>query len=192
MGAKVPEPTWHTVRMDGSIEVRDYDAMLVANVVVSGMRYAALKNGFRILAGYIFGGNAAQIKFAMTAPVTQEAVIITDQNLGIAGPELQQLLEPEREWAIRFVMPPGYTLTSLPSPTDARIKLLAIPARRMAVIRFAGFNSNSNLICHLEALLGWLKAHDIIPTGGLIYAFYDPPWTLPFFKRNEVMVSISV
>ena len=173
MGTKTPEPNWHSVRQDGDIEVRDYDPMIVAEVTASGERYAAIKEGFRVLAGYIFGGNTPQTKIAMTAPVMQEA-----------------LKNPE-EWAIRFVMPMGYTMAYLPKPQDMRIVFLKIPATRVAVIRFSGFNMDDNLSRHLDILTGWLKTQNIHPMGPPIYAFYNPPWTLPFLRRNEIMMRIS-
>ena len=172
MGTETSEPSWQSVKRDGDIEIRDYDPMIVAEVATNGEHYEAINAGFRILAGYIFGGNTAQTKIAMTAPVTQEE------------------LENQNEWKVRFVMPPDYTMASLPIPNDARIKFLEIPAYRTAVIKFSGFNTDSNLKEHLKILMAWLATNNIAPIGKPVYAFYNPPWTLPFFKRNEVMVEV--
>ena len=88
-------------------------------------------------------------------------------------------------------MPPEYTLVSLPVPNDARIKFWEIPAYRAAVIQFPGFNTDSNLSEHLNILMDWLAKNHIAAIGQPTYAFYNPPWTLPFLKHNEVMVKIS-
>ena len=172
MGTKTPEPRWHSVKQDGAVELRDYDPMIVAEVTTTGERYEAINAGFRILAGYIFGGNKAQTKIAMTAPVTQEAT------------------EDQKTWKVRFIMPPASTPAMLPVPNDNRIRLLEIPAYRVAVIQFAGFNTDSNLNEHQKILMDWLARNNITSIGSPTYAFYNPPWTLPFFKRNEIMVKI--
>jgi hypothetical protein len=88
-------------------------------------------------------------------------------------------------------MPPEYTLASLPIPNDTHIKFMEIPAYRTAVIQFSGFNTDSNLSDHLRILADWLAKNNITSIGQPAYAFYNPPWTLPFFKRNEVMLKIS-
>lgn len=191
MGTKTPEPSWHSVKQDGNIEIRDYDPMIVAEVITSGERYAAINTGFRILAGYIFGGNTAKTKIAMTAPVIQENGDSQGEKIAITAPVTQKASENQNEWKVRFVMPPEYTLASLPIPNDTRIKFLEIPAYRTAVIQFSGFNTNTNLSEHLKILTEWLAKNNIASIGQPAYAFYNPPWTLPFFKRNEVMLKIS-
>jgi len=191
VGTKTTEPSWHSVRQDGDIEIRDYDPMVVAEVTTAGERYAAINAGFRILAEYIFGGNTAQTKIPMTAPVTQEARDAKSVKIAMTAPVTQEASANQNEWKIRFVMPPEYTLTSLPVPNDARIKFLKIPAYRTAVIQFSGFNTDNNLNEHQTTLMNWLTKNNIAPIGQPIYAFYNPPWTLPFFRRNEIMVRIS-
>lgn len=191
MGTKTPEPSWHSVRQDGDIGIRDYDPMVVAEVTIIGERYAAINHGFRILAGYIFGGNTAQTKVAMTSPVTQESGDANGEKIAMTAPVTQEASENQNEWKVRFVMPPEYTLASLPVPNDTRIKFIEIPAYRTAVIQFPGFNTDSNLSNHLKILMDWLVKNNIAPIARPTYAFYNPPWTLPFLKRNEVMVKIS-
>ena len=191
MGTKTPEPSWHSVRQDGDIEIRDYDPLIVAEVTTTGERYAAINAGFRILAGYIFGGNTAKTKIAMAAPLTQEKDDAQGEKIAMTAPVTQEAAEGKNEWKVRFVMPPEYTRASLPVPNDPRIKFLEIPAQRTAVIQFSGFNTDSNLSDHLKILMDWLAKNNIGAIGQPTYAFYNPPWTLPFFKRNEVMVKIS-
>ena len=190
MGTKTPEPSWQSVRQDGVIEIRDYDPMIVAEVTTTGERYAAINEGFKILAGYIFGGNTAQTKIAMTTPVTQESGTAHGEKIAMTAPVTQEPSADPNTWRVRFVMPPTFTVATLPVPKDSRILFLEIPAYRMAVIRFSGFNTDSNLGEHQKILMDWLATNNLKPQGAPVYAFYNPPWTLPFLKRNEVMVRI--
>jgi effector-binding domain-containing protein len=188
---KTPEPSWTLIKKEGNIEVRDYNAMIAAEVTTTGARYEAINAGFRILAGYIFGGNTAQEKIAMTAPVIQEANDSQSVKIAMTAPVMQEISENHNEWKVRFIMPPEYTLASLPIANDSHIKFLEMPACRTAVIRFSGFNTDSNLNKHLTILMNWLNKNNIAPIGQPTYAFYNPPWTLPFLKRNEVIIKMA-
>jgi hypothetical protein len=171
--SKTAEPQWKNIESDGNIQIRSYSQTVVAEVLVIGERYKAINNGFRILADYIFGQNKANEKIAMTAPVAQE------------------MNQSNQQWRIRFMMPEGYTLNALPQPNDIRINLIVVPPYRAAVIRFSGFNSDKNINNNVALLAAWITNHNIKTIGQPIYAFYDPPWTLPFFRRNEIMIHIS-
>ena len=200
--AKTPEPNWQSIKTDGNIEIRQYDMMIVAEAETSGERYAAINDGFRILAGYIFGGNTKSQDIAMTAPVTQQsdrAISAQGSKQGakitMTAPVTQEAVKGEgggdSTWKVRFVMPEEYTLDTLPQPNDKRIKLVKIPAFQVAVIRFSGFNRDKNLSKHELELETWIQQNHLKQTGSATYAFYDPPWTLPFLKRNEVMIPIQ-
>ena len=190
MGTKTPEPAWHRIRQDGNMEIRDYDRMTVAEVMITGERYMAINAGFRILASYISGDNRARKKIPMTAPVIQEAGDADGEAITMMAPVIQEPGETMNTWNIRFVMPPEYTPALLPVPEDTRIRFLEVPAYRTAVIQFSGFNTDSNLSEHLSILMDWLASNNISPAGRAIYAFYNPPWTLPFFRRNEISIRI--
>lgn len=187
--AKTPEPEWKLLEQDGKVEVRRYDAAVAAEVTMTGERYEAINDGFRVLAAYIFGANTIKKKVAMTAPVTQE--IILSEKIAMTAPVTQQGGYQKNEWRVRFFMPPGYTLATLPIPNDSRITFVTVPAHRVAVIRFSGFNSDKNLTTHTDDLKAWLVKRKIITSNLPIYAFYDPPWVLPFLRRNEVMIALS-
>lgn len=189
--SKTPEPSWKSVRKDGNIEIRAYDPMVVAEVTTTGERYKAINEGFRILAGYIFGGNSGQQSIEMTAPVTQQPDISKGQKIAMTAPVTQEVGNNQNEWKVRFVMPAEYTLSSLPKPNDNRIKFIEIPAYKAAVIRFSGFNTDNNLMSHKAELMTWIRDNKINADSEPVYAFYNPPWTPPFMKRNEVMVKIS-
>lgn len=187
---KTPEPNWSSLKTDGDIEIRAYDPMIVAEVTITGERGDAINEGFRILAGYIFGGNSGQQPIEMTAPVTQQADIAEGQKIAMTAPVTQGAGNSQNEWKVRFIMPGEYTLSSLPKPDDARIKFIEIPAYKAAVIRFSGFNTDSNLTSHKAELMKWIEDNKITTDGEPVYAFYNPPWTPPFMKRNEVMMKI--
>jgi len=189
--SSTPEPKWSLVEKDGAIEIRDYAPMIVAEATTTGERYEAINAGFRILAGYIFGGNTAQTKIAMTAPVIQEAGDAKGEKIPMTAPVTQEASGNPDEWKVRFVMPPDYTLASLPVPNDARVQFHEIPAYRAAAIRFAGFNSDSNLNSHRAELQAWLDKNNRKSLGKPTYAFYNPPWTLPLFRRNEVIIKVA-
>lgn len=187
---KTPEPNWTRLKTDGDIEIRAYDPMIVAEVTISGERSDAINEGFRILAGYIFGGNSGQQSIEMTAPVTQQPDVAEGQKIAMTAPVTQEAGNIQNEWKVRFIMPGEYTLSSLPKPDDTRIKFIEIPAYKAAVIRFSGFNTDSNLTSHKAELTKWIEDNKIATDGEPMYAFYNPPWTPPFMKRNEVMMKI--
>jgi hypothetical protein len=164
-------------------EVRQYAPTVVAAVHVDGTREAAVNAGFRILASYIFGNNEAQRKIAMTAPVTQGT------RIAMTAPVEQN--EAQTGWEIRFTMPSGYTMSTLPKPRDPRVELVAVPHRRVAAVTFSGFWSDSNLQSHRAQLLDFLKKRRLTALSAPVYAYYDPPWTPWFWRTNEVMIDIA-
>lgn len=167
--SQVSEPKFKVVASHGNIEIREYDPILVAQVKVGGERKNAISEGFKILADYIFGNNVSRQKINMTAPV------------------IQQESKDGGYWHIRFVMPFEY----LPRPNNSQIELLAVLAKCYAVIRFSGLASQDSLQKHLERLRKYVKVEKIHPTGDPIFAFYNPPWTMPFLRRNEIMIEVK-
>lgn len=183
----VKEPAFKALETHDSISVRDYAPMLVAEVSMSGERDAAINAGFRVLADYIFGNNRSQQKIAMTAPVTQQA----SEKIAMTAPVTQQASGDGQSWLVRFVMPADYTEETLPLPIDPRISIIRVQAHKMAVIRFAGTSSAGNLQQHEKQLLQWLQSSRYKAAGAPVYAFYNPPWTLPWWRRNEIMLAIE-
>jgi hypothetical protein len=190
--SKTPEPSWSSVQKDGEIEIRQYDQMIVAEVVQKGERYDAINAGFRVLAGYIFGGNQGEKKIAMTAPVVQQSnAPAAGQKITMTAPVIQQNAGNANEWKVGFVMPSQFTLDTLPTPNDKQIKFAVIPTHKKATIRFSGFNTDKNLKEHQDMLVKWMSEKKIHAIGDPVFAFYNPPWTPYFLKRNEVMIDIS-
>lgn len=181
------EPAFTVSFTQGDCEVRDYPAMVAAEVSVSGERKAAASTGFRLLAGYIFGSNTAQQKIAMTAPVLQAPA--AGQKIAMTAPVLQS--GSDGQWTIRFIMPRGSTLQNLPRPNNARVQLRSIAPARMAVIRFGGLARQGNIATKTAALSAFVKAQQLPVIGPPALAQYDPPWKLWFLRRNEVMIPIG-
>lgn len=176
---------------DGPIEIRDYAPQIVAETTVAGERDAAIREGFRRLAGYIFGGNAPNQKIAMTAPVVQAP---GGEKIAMSAPVGQARVEDgtgNDAWRVRFTMPAEYTMESLPHPNDAAVRLTSLPAYRVVAIRFSGIATDSDIAGNEKKLLDFINAKRLAPKGAAHYAFYDPPWTLPWNRRNEVMVEID-
>jgi DNA gyrase inhibitor GyrI len=176
-------PKYSTELSEPPFEIRQYAPTIVAAVHIDGTREDAVNAGFRILASYIFGNNEMQQKIAMTAPVTQGT------RIAMTAPVEQN--EAQTGWEIRFTMPSGYTLSTLPKPRDPRVELIPVPGRRMAALTFSGFWSDSNLQSHRSQLLDFLEKRQLTALSMPIYAYYDPPWTPWFWRTNEVMVEIA-
>ncbi|MEO5561572.1 MAG: heme-binding protein [Dokdonella sp.] len=182
----VEEPAFKTVLKDGTFEVRDYPALVVAEVTVSGEQKEAASKGFRLLAAYIFGGNTRRQSIAMTAPVAQEP---TSEKIAMTAPVTQIL--NAGTWTVRFTMPSTYTLDTLPDPNDPKVQLRKLPPARFSVLRFSGLASKSDVDAKSDELIAATTSHHFNAMGPVSLAQYNPPWTLWFMRRNEVMVSVE-
>lgn len=182
--SRVEQPKYVVVKQAGSIEIRNYPAMIVAQTEVSGPRKAAIEEGFRLIAAYIFGANSPNTKIAMTAPVQQQA----REKVAMTAPVTQQ--GGEDHWTIRFIMPANRTLDTLPLPNDKRVHLRQEPAKRILAIRFSGLANDDVIGAKTVELRDYASRHDIKTTGVPLLALYNPPWTLPIFRRNEIMLDV--
>lgn len=175
------------VLREGDFEVRDYPALVVAEVTVDGDQKDASSKGFRLLAAYIFGANKKRQSIAMTAPVAQQAV---SEKIAMTSP-VAQTQSAAGTWVVRFTMPAVWTLQTLPVPDDSRVKLRNTDPARFAVLRFSGLAKPDDVATKSNDLLALVKSHDLHPIGRVSLAQYNPPWTLWFMRRNEVMVEIE-
>ena len=181
----VEKPKYQATALTNDIELRSYDPMLVASVQISGKRKTAISEGFRVLADYIFGNNTLDQNISMTAPVEQQ----TGQKIAMTAP-VQQQQEASNSWIISFVMPKKFSLKTIPKPNNELITLNEVPAQKFITIRFPGANSDDNIKQNESALFNYIAQNTINVTGEPKYAFYNPPWTLPFMRRNEIMVQL--
>ena len=181
----VEKPDYKVIQSEQNIEIRKYEPMIIAEVEVDGKREDAIRNGFRLLADYIFGNNMVQQDITMTAPVQQQE----SQKIAMTAPVQQQ--STGKSWLMSFVMPSKYSMDSLPKPNNDRVRLKEILTTKFVVVDFSGTNSNENIAEHEKQLLNYIEANKLKITGSPKYAFYNAPWTLPFMRRNEVMIEIN-
>lgn len=180
------EPEYRSIRTLEDVELREYGAYTVAEVVVPGPADDAGNQAFPILAGYIFGKNKGERKFEMTAPVTQAAVPV---KLEMTAP-VTQAAAPGG-FLVQFVLPRGVSLATAPEPLDARVRLREVPPSRVAVIRYSGFWSASNYDEHLAKLQSALRGAGLAWTGEPVYSRYNAPFTPWFLRRNEIWLHLS-
>ena len=168
-------PTYRVEERIGDIELRRYEPYLVAETLVDGSLERAGNGGFRLLAGYIFGGNKTSdgdsTKIAMTTPVTQDRV--------------------GDEYRVRFMMPTRYTDESIPTPKDPRVRISDVGPQRLAAIRYRGRWTRDGYERHLRKLFDTVSHAGYTAVGEPVWARYDPPWTPWFLRRNEVLVALD-
>ena len=183
----VETPPHKTVVRDGDYELRDYPALVVAEVTVDGEQKAAANKGFRLLAAYIFGANRKRQDIAMTAPVAQQPA---GEAIAMTAP-VAQMPGAAGTWVVRFTMPSQWSLQTLPVPNDPAVTLRNTEPARFAVLRFSGLAKPDDVRERSAELLAWAKARKLRVAGPVSLAQYNPPWTLWFMRRNEVMVEVA-
>lgn len=193
------EPKYQVLIKSDDFEIRQYAPMLIAEVTVEGDMDQASNKGFRLIADYIFGNNQAvgkseSEKISMTAPVTLEPVSskiemtapVTVEPIGS-----ETTLQSSRKWRVNFVMPSQYTLTNIPKPNNPQVVLRQIPEKYFVVYNYSGFNTQSRVQSKTDETLAWVKQQGLKQIGTPQLSRYDPPWTLPMFRRNEILVEIN-
>jgi len=181
----IEEPAYTTTRTLNGIELREYAAYTVAEVLIESTANDAGNLAFPILAGYIFGKNKGERKLAMTAPVTQTAAPV---KMAMTAPVTQT--PSGSGFLVQFVLPRGVTTANAPEPLDPRVMLREVAPRRVAVIRYSGFWSESNFKKHLAELQDELRAAQINWTGEPVLSRYDPPFMPWFLRRNEIWLHL--
>lgn len=181
-----PEPQYLVIFQDRKFEIREYPPLIVAETVVTADYKEAGSIGFRRLAGYIFGGNTTQASIAMTTPVVREA---NGEQIAMTAPVLQQT--EGKQWRMSFVMPASYRLDTLPIPLDSNVVLRELPAKKIAVLRYSGSLSENVIASNSKTLLDWLNQQALKPLSPARSAAYDPPWTIPMLRRNEIHIDIE-
>jgi hypothetical protein len=181
------EPPFTVALNEGDFEIREYPLMIAAEVAVSGERSEAISAGFRLLAGYIFGGNTKKQSITMTAPVTQ--VPAESEKITMTAPVTQS--GSEAGWVVRFIMPRAYSLDTLPTPNDPKVMLVTLAPERLAVVKFSGLAKEPDIIEQTKRLNAFIVQQNLTATGPATLARYDPPWTLWFLRRNEVMIPVK-
>ncbi len=185
--SRVESTEYSVLESKENYEIRLYPAHIVAQTVVTGSYQESLNQGFRIIAGYIFGGNTKKESISMTSPVVEKSS--RSESIAMTSP-VMATVEGESH-TIAFGMPRSYTLETLPTPNDNRIQIVTISEKKMAVVRFSWTSTNSRVQSKKKELLDLLKQDNVTIVGEVQYAGYNAPWTPPWMTRNEVLVEIK-
>ena len=183
------EPHFLHRPLTATIEIRQYGPRIAAETTVAADEDRARNIGFRRLARYIFGGNHRGEGIAMTAPVAQQQA--GGDEIAMTAPVAQSREEDDGGWRIRFFMPAKWTMETLPIPDDDSVRLVTVPGETVAVLRFSGDRGPRAVAARTDELLKTLSDNGIETVGDAVAWFYDPPWTLPFRRRNEVAVPVA-
>lgn len=190
----VARPAYTVISEHAGYEIREYAPQIVAEVTVDGDFETALNRGFRKLAGYIFGDNTAPTgggesqPIAMTAPVLEE-VTASSSPIAMTAPVLEETAAGNKR-KVTFVMPAEYSMATIPKPKDPDVRLVEVPARRYAASHFSGWVDAEKAARMKTRLLEDLSRDKQATDGVPALAQYDPPWTPPFMRRNEILVPL--
>lgn len=186
----IENPNFTLIEKEQAYELRAYQPKIIAEVFVKGDMRDASSRGFRLIADFIFGNNTAQSgqgkKISMTAPVSIEA---RSEKVSMTAPVgAQQITDG---WRVYFVMPKEYTLASLPRPNNPLVMIKQLPEQKFAVVRFSGLVNEEKMSKKVVELKRWVESKKLKTIANPELARYNPPWTLPFLRRNEVMVEVE-
>ncbi len=135
----VKEPAFVVERSADGYEVRRYEPYLVAETQIPPGTDDPLGTGFRMLFNYIGGANQGSRKIDMTAPVLKEEPCA--EKIPMTKPVLRR--QEQGMTRVAFVLPADYTMKTAPKPNNPRILIREIPTRRLAVLRFSGYATDS-------------------------------------------------
>jgi hypothetical protein len=202
----IEEPIFEVLEKAEKMEIRQYRSVIVAETFVDGDMDSASNSGFRLIADYIFGNNQSARdsgdkpfeKIAMTAPVSIEPSIHSEEiatnaplNVEPQGDSVSGMFD-SRRWRVQFTMPSEYSMATLPKPRNPAVTLREVLGKRYAVLVFSGFAGEEKAQQKTDELLAWLKARNLRAVAMPQLARYDPPWTLPFLRRNEILIELAV
>jgi hypothetical protein len=182
------EPQFSVLEKTPPFELRSYAPMILAEVKVEGDLDEASSQGFRLIAAYIFGQNQVSEKIAMTTPVAIEGQTPKSAKIAMTSPV--SIESNAGQWIVSFVMPAQYTMESLPKPLNSKVQIRQIPAVKRAVINFSGFYNANKVAERTLELEEWMKTKNLQAASAPKFARYNPPWTLPFMRRNEIMIDV--
>lgn len=186
------EPKFTVIEKSEPFELRTYAPQLVAEVKVEGDLDVASSQGFRLIAAFIFGQNQVSEKISMTAPVGIETAQSTKIAMTVpVGIEASQgSAKGVNQWVFSFVMPSEYTMATLPKPLNPLVTIRELPAQRRAAITFSGFYNEAKVLEKTKALEEWIKSKQLQAIGSPQFARYNPPWSIPFMRRNEILITV--
>jgi hypothetical protein len=169
--SKTESHAYRVLKSYSDFEIRKYEPALFSYVVMQPADYkTASGNGFRTLAGYIFGGNEKNQQISMTSPVT---MTMADSV------------------TMKFKIPEGMELESMPQPNDPNVRFAAEPEKVMAAITFDGWATDTRIAEYTQQLKDLLAKNNIAHTGNFSYLGYNPPYEV-INRRNEIVVDVEL
>lgn len=183
----IEKPAYTVLEKRDGYEIREYESYIVAETIVSGNRQEALTKGFQIIADYIFGNNASKNSIAMTSPVLESQ---TSEKISMTSPVLSTENSLESR-TISFVLPSKYTLETLPTPNNAAVTIREVPSHKVAVLKFTWYATTPRIEKKKETLISLLENDQVLVTGDIQVAQYNPPLSMPLMLRNEIIVPIE-
>mgnify|MGYP003751714673 CR=1 FL=1 len=187
----IEEASYEVLREDGAITLRHYDKLVSVETYVDAGYAEAGNIAFKRLFAYISGENRLRTKIAMTAPVIADEMctIGGSENLAMTMPVLSE--QQGQRWRYAFVLPASYSIDTAPIPTNPEVSVSVVPRKRVAVIRYSGSWSDHAMREKSKSLGNWIAANNLEPLAAARSARYDPPWTISFLRRNEVMIDVK-
>ncbi len=183
------EAGYKVLSEEGQIQLREYEQLVIVETNVDADYEEAGNIAFKRLFGYISGGNESKTKIAMTAPVMAKEDEATEaEKIDMTTPVLAE--RRAKGWRYAFVLPADYTFESAPVPSNPQVMLSVMPKRKVAVNRYSGSWSEKVLRQKTQELADWMHEKGLEPASKPRSARYDPPWTISFLRRNEVMIDI--
>lgn len=185
-GGKAAEETSYSVlERDGDVEIRQYEDYAIARTFVTASYDDMDREAFGRLFDYITGDNTTQGEIAMTAPVLMAPA---GEEIAMTAPVLME--EGKEGWWMAFVLPEGLDAASAPVPTDPQVEVINIEGPRMAALQYAGTMSEATNTAEAQRLRDWIATRGLDGAAGYQIAGYNPPWTLPFLRRNEILIEL--
>jgi len=181
----IESPNYAVLLKNKHFELRRYDPFIVAEVSVEGDYRSSVSQGFRILAGYIFGGNSTRESMTMTAPVTESF----SEKITMTAPVTETSDGSSR--LITFTMPKKYTLETLPLPDNTAIKLRQLPTRNIVATTFTWYASPKRVQAKKESLSKLVKEAGFKVIGEPTYAGFKAPFTFPLLMKHEIWIEVE-
>ncbi|CAI9766238.1 unnamed protein product [Fraxinus pennsylvanica] len=189
----VETPKHEVIHSTNDYEIRKYPPAVIAEVTYDPIQFKGDKDGgFTVLANYIgaFGNpqNTKPEKIAMTSPViTKES-----ENIAMTAPVVTKTPGNNKLVSMQFLLPSKYTRADdAPRPVDERVVIREEGERKYGVVRFSWVASDKVVAEKVENLKKWLARDGYKVSGDFVLARYNPPWTLPPFRTNEVFIPIE-
>lgn len=193
----IEEPKFTTLLKEDAFEVRTYEKRLSAVTITSGDMDQAGNQGFRTIADYIFGNNKSNTtnasgseKIAMTAPVLMMP-LKSDSATAFEPSESKLSVKESNTWQVEFNMPSAYDAHTLPQPNNPNVKITTMPNQTYAVLTYSGLNTQRRVQEKIDTLKTWIQFKGFEEKSQAILARYNPPWTLPPWRRNEIWIEIA-